>query len=103
MLFTKDITGKKCKNCQYDSKCPTTIEDRKPFVLRWMTERFHDKRRNINYKDRMPVSEGINAYSKPEGSKTLVATTPNAVDNECDLRNAIFNSIREITFLEEGY
>ena len=68
-----------------------------------MTDRFLDKRRNIHYADRFSISEGINGNNKLDGFLKFVATTPNAVDNECDLRNAGSNLVREINLKEVGY
>ena len=95
---------KRCKGCPYDNICPKKIEDCKPFLLRWITDRFHDKRRNVNYKDRLPISEGINGFHKTsDGIIKFVVTTLTAIENEYDLRNAIYNLIRMETFKEEGY
>ena len=95
---------KNCKGCPYENVCPKKIEDRKPFLLRWMTDRFFDKRRNVNYKDRFAISEGINGFHKTSDCIIkFVGTTLNAIENECDLRNAIYNLIRMETFKEEGY
>ena len=95
---------KSCPGYKYDKICPKKIEDRKPFLLRWATERFLDKRRNFDYNRRSPISEGINGFHKSDdGSIKFVGTTLNAVKTECDFRNAIYNLTRDETLLEEGY
>ena len=39
---------KNCPGCEYEEVRPKKLEDRKPFLLIWMTNRFLDKRRHIN-------------------------------------------------------
>ena len=90
--------------CEYESECPKKLEDRKPFILRWMTDRFLDNGCNVNYKYRLSISESINGFYKTSnGIIKFIGTKRNAVDNECDLRNAIYNLTCFQTFLEEGY
>ena len=95
---------KSCPGCKYDEICPKKIEDRKAPLLKWATDKFLDKRRNIDYNRRAPISEGINGFHKTDdGSIRFVATTHNAAKTECNFRNAIYNLIRKETLIEEGY
>lgn len=92
-----------CRGCEYEEICPKKIEDRKSFLIRWMTDRFLDKRRNFNYNPRAAISEGINAFHKSDdGHLKFVGTTLNAVKTECDFRNAVYNLTRIETLKEEG-
>ena len=80
------------------------VEDRIPFLFRWMTEKFLDLRHRVHYPLRFSRSEGVNGFHKTdEGIIKFVGTTPNAVNNELDYRNVIYNLVRINTLKEEGY
>ena len=67
-----------------------------------MTDRFLDKRRYINYLPRFSRGECINGAHKTDvGIAKFVGTTLQAVENECDLRNSIYNLKRWINSKEE--
>ena len=69
-----------------------------------MTEKFLDKRRNINYPSRFSRSEGINGFLKGDnGVLKLIGTTDNAVNNEIQLRNTIYNLTRLINLKDTAY
>ena len=62
-----------------------------------MTEKFLNKRYKIHYKARFSRSEGINGFLKGDnGVLKLIGTTENAVNNEIQLRNTIYNLTRLI-------
>ena len=93
---------KRCSGCKYEDVCPKKLEDRIPFLFRWMTDRFLDKRRYINYLPRFSRGECINGAHKTDvGIAKFVGTTLQAVENECDLRNSIYNLKRWINSKEE--
>ena len=61
-----------------------------------MTNKFHDLRHQIHYKYRLACSEGINGFEKGDnGIVKFIGITPEAVENELNLRNAYYNTIRE--------
>ena len=67
-----------------------------------MTERSLDKRRNIHYSSSR--SEGINGFLKGDnGVLKLIGTTDNAVNNEIQLRNTIYNLTRLINLKDTAY
>ena len=69
-----------------------------------MTERFLDKRININYPQRFSRSEGINGFLKGDnGVLKLIGTTETAVNNEIQLRNTIYNLTRLINLKDTAY
>ena len=69
-----------------------------------MTEKFLDKRRNIHYSSRFSRSEGINGFLKGDnGVLKLIGTTDNAVNNEIQLRNTIYNLTRLINLKNTAY
>ena len=62
-----------------------------------MTEKFLNKRYKIHYKARFSRSKGINSFLKGDnGVLKLIGTTENAVNNEIQLRNTIYNLTRLI-------
>ena len=95
---------KHCENCPYIDECPQIIEDRTPFLFRWMTDKYLDLRHRTHYPFRFSRSEGVNGFHKTSnGILKLVGTTSSAVNNELDLRNIIYNLTRINTLKEEGY
>ena len=57
-----------------------------------MTNKFLDKRYKIHYQYHFSRSEGINGFLKGDVDiLKLIGTTKNAVDNEIQLRNIIYN------------
>ena len=69
-----------------------------------MTEKFLNKRYKIHYKARFSRSEGINGFLKGDnGVLKLIGTTENAVDNEIQLRNTIYNLTRLINLKDTAY
>ena len=95
---------KHCEDCPFIDECPKKVEDRIPFLFRWMTEKFLDLRHRVHYPLRFSRSEGVNGFHKTdEGIIKFVGTTPNAVNNELDYRNVIYNLVRINTLKEEGY
>ena len=67
-----------------------------------MTDRFLDKRRYVHYIPRFSRGESINGFHKTDlGVIKFVGTTLQAVENECDLRDTIFNLIRWNNLKEE--
>ena len=86
---------KRCSGCKYEDVCPKKLEDRIPFLFRWMTDKFLDKRRYVHYIHRFSRGESINGFHKTDvGIVKFVGTTLQAVENECDLRDSIFNLTR---------
>ena len=93
---------KHCSGCKYEDVCPKKLEDRIPFLFKWMTDRFLDKRRQVNYQFRFSRGESINGFHKTDvGVIKFVGTTLQAVENECDLRDTIFNLTRWNNLKEE--
>lgn len=89
------FSRKHCQDCPYLDECKQKTELRIPFVIYWMTEKFLDLRQQIHYPARLARSEGINAYHKTStGILKLVGTTTTAVNNEIQIRNALYNLIR---------
>ena len=69
-----------------------------------MTERFLDKRININYPQRFSRSEGINGLLKGDNRVLkLIGTTETEVNNEIQLRNTIYNLTRLINLKDTAY
>ena len=69
-----------------------------------MTEKFLNKRYKIHYKDYFSRSEGINGFLKGDnGVLKLIGTTENAVNNEIQLRNTIYNLSRLINLKDTVY
>lgn len=101
----RQVYGRKhCEGCPYIDECPQKIEERTPFLFRWMTEKFLDSRHRIHYSLRFSRSEGINGFHKTmESILKLIGTTPSAVNNELDLRNTTYHLTRINTLKEEGY
>ena len=93
---------KRCSGCKYEDVCPKKLEDRIPFLFKWMTDRFLDKRRYVHYIHRFSRGESINGFHKTDvGIVKFVGTTLQAVENECDLRDTIFNLTRWNNLKEE--
>ena len=69
-----------------------------------MTEKFLDKRCNVHYSARFSRSEGVNGFLKGDnGVLKLIGTTENAVNNEIQLRNTIYNLTRLINLKDTAY
>ena len=69
-----------------------------------MTNKFLDNRHNIHYKSRFSRSESINGFLKgDDGILKLIGTTKNAVDNEIQLRNTIYNLTRLVNLTDTAY
>lgn len=95
---------KHCEGCHFLDECPKKVEDRIPFLFRWMTDKFLDLRHRVHYPLRFSRSEGVNGfYKNDDGIIKFVGTTPNAVNNELDFRNCIYHLTRIDTLKEEGY
>ena len=101
----RNIYGRKhCEDCPFFDECPKIVEDRIPFLFVWMSEKFLDLRHRVHYPLRFSRSEGINAFHKNQnGIIKFVGTTLNAVNNELDLRDCVYNLIRINTLKEQGY
>ena len=68
-----------------------------------MTDKFLDLRHCVHYSLRFSRSEGVNGFHKSdEGIIKFVETTPNAVNNELDFRDVIYNLVRIIVFYENN-
>ena len=68
-----------------------------------MTDRFLDKRRYVHNMPRFSRGESINGFHKTDlGVIKFVGTTLQAVENECDLRDTIFNLTRWNNSKEES-
>ena len=94
---------KNCESCPFFDECPRKVEDRTPFLLRWMTDKFLDLRHQVHYSLRFSRSEGVNGFHKDhEGILKFVETTLNAVNNELNFRNSIYNLTRIESLKEEG-
>lgn len=93
-----------CKGCPRSENCIKIIEDRISDLIFDMTNKFLDKRHNIHYKSRFSRSEGINGFLKgDDGILKLIGTTKNAVDNEIQLRNTIYNLTRQVNLTDTAY
>lgn len=94
-----------CKGCSNIENCKNkTLVIQSTDLNFEMTERFLDKRRNIHYKYRFSRSEGINGFLKGDnGVLKLIGTTDNAVNNEIQLRNTIYNLTRLINLKDTAY
>ena len=93
-----------CKGCSRSENCIKIIEDRISDLIFDMTNKFLDKRYNIHYKSRFSRSEGINGFLKgDDGVLKLIGTTKNAVDNEIQLRNTIYNLTRQVNLTDTAY
>ena len=94
-----------CKGCSNIETCKHKTLVIKSTDLNFeMTEQFLDKRRNIHYKSRFSISEGINGFLKGDnGVLKLIGTTDNAVNNEIQLRNTIYNLTRLINLKDTVY
>jgi hypothetical protein len=94
-----------CKGCSNIENCKNkTLVIQSTDLNFEMTERFLDKRRNIHYPSRFSRSEGINGFLKGDnGVLKLIGTTNNAVNNEIQLRNTIYNLTRLINLKDTAY
>ena len=94
-----------CKGCPNIENCKhkrliIPISD----IIYEMTEKFLNKRYEIHYKSRFSRSEGINSFLKGDnGVLKLISTTENAVNNEIQLRNIIYNLTRLINLKDTAY
>ena len=94
-----------CKGCPNTENCKHQrlvihISD----LIYEMTEKFLNKRYKIHYKARFSRSEGINGFLKGDnGVLKLIGTTENAVNNEIQLRNTIYNLTRLINLKDTAY
>ena len=71
-------------------ECPKKVEDRIPFLFKWMIDKFLGLRHYVHYPLRFSRSEEINGFhKKDEEIIKFVGTTFNAVNNELDFRNNI--------------
>ena len=69
-----------------------------------MTEKFLDKKYETHYQARFSRSESINGFLKGDnGVLKLIGTTDNAVNNEIQLRNTIYNLTRLINLKDTAY
>ena len=69
-----------------------------------MTEKFLDEEYNIHYSGRFSWSEGINGFLKRD-DRTLkfIGTIRNAINNELQIRNSIYNLTRLINLKDTAY
>ena len=94
-----------CKGCPNIENCKHKrliihISD----IIYEMTEKFLNKRYKIHYKSRFSRSEDINSFLKGDnGVLKLIGTTENAVNNEIQLRNTIYNLTRLINLKNTAY
>ena len=94
-----------CKGCSNIENCKHKrliihISD----LIYKMTEKFLNKRYKIHYKARFSRSKGINSFLKGDnGVLKLISTTENAVNNEIQLRNTIYNLTRLINLKDTAY
>lgn len=69
-----------------------------------MTDKFLDLRHRVHYPLHFSRSEGVNGFHKNDiGIIKFIETTLNAVNNELDFRNYIYQLTRINTLKEEGY
>ena len=94
-----------CEGCPNIDTCKhKVIKDQYSWLHYNMTEKFLDKRRNFNYMLRFSRSESINGFLKgSDGILKLIGTTPNAVNNELQLRNVVYNLTRFINLKDTAY
>ena len=94
-----------CKGCSNIENCKNkTLVIQSTDLNFEMTERFLDKRRNTHYSSHFSRSEGINGFLKGDnGVLKLIGTTDNAVNNEIQLRNTIYNLTRLINLKDTAY
>ena len=94
-----------CKGCSNIENCKNkTLVIQSTDLNFEMTEKFLDKRINIHYPSRFSRSEGINGFLKGDnGVLKLIGTTDNAVNNEIQLRNTIYNLTRLINLKDTAY
>ena len=85
-----------CKGCNKKSKCThNPLKVKTTQLLMNATEKFLNLRYRKIYAKRLSRSESINGYYKgSDGTYKLVGTTDSAVDNEVNLKNALYNLIR---------
>lgn len=94
-----------CKGCPNIENCKHKrlvihISD----LIYEMTEKFLNKRYKIHYKAYFSRSKGINGFLKGDnGVLKLIGTTENAVNNEIQLRNTIYNLTRLINLKDTVY
>ena len=94
-----------CKGCPYVENCKhQRLVIHISELIYEMTEKFLNKRYKIHYKARFSRSEGINGFLKGDnGVLKLIGTTQNAVNNEIQLRNTIYNLTRLINLKDTAY
>lgn len=87
------------QNCKHKRLIPH-ISD----LIYQMTEKFLDKRCNIHYPASFSRSESINGFLNGDnGVLKLIGTTENAMNNETQLRNTIYNLTRLINLKDTAY
>lgn len=93
-----------CKGCSQSENCIKRIKDQSSDLIFNMTNKFLDKRHNIHYKSHFSRSECINGFLKgDDGVLKLIRTTKNAVDNEIQPRNTIYNLTRQVNLTDTAY
>ena len=94
-----------CEGCPNIENCKhKTLKEKTTGLLFQMTDKFLDKAWNIHYPERFSRSEGINGFLKGDnGVLKLIGTTENAVNNEIQLRNTIYNLTRLINLKDTAY
>ena len=94
-----------CSGCPYDDTCKhKSIEEMISPLQYEMIEKFTDKRYNKLYKQRFPISEGINGFIKStNGIFKLISPNKKAADNELMLRNTLYNLIRTVNLKGTAY
>ena len=94
-----------CRGCPYIDTCKhKSIEERISPLQYEMIEKFTDKRYNKLYKQRFPISEGINGFIKStNGIFKLISPNKKAADNELMLRNTLYNLIRTVNLKGTAY
>jgi len=94
-----------CCGCPYFETCKFKVIEERISPLKYaMIEKFTDKRSSKLYKQRFPISEGINGFFKStNGIFKLLSSNKRAADNEIQLRNTVYNLIRTVNLKGTAY
>lgn len=94
-----------CRGCPHINGCKyKSIEERISPLQYEMIEKFTNKRYSKLYKQRFPISEGINGFIKStNGIFKLISPNKKAADNEIMLRNTVYNLIRTVNLKGTAY
>ena len=93
-----------CKGCPNIDRCKNKLIDQNSKLMYEMTEKFLDEEYKDQYSGRFSRSEGINGFLKRD-DRTLkfIGTTQNAINNELQIRNSIYNLTRLINLKDTAY